>query len=107
MPKVLNIGGAPVTELLKVKNSWGGATGRVDVAKRGHEFIVMQLRKVITGANSMMATAAQRDEGWKRCGVLKGTGLPAPSGRYAVGCVDLMHQVGSLSLTLPYLWQYS
>ena len=43
-----------------------------------------------------MATAARRDpESWKRGGVLKGAGIPAPSGRYAVGCVDLMHQVGS------------
>ena len=44
----------------------------------------------------VMATAAQRaPEGWKRGGLLKGVGLPAPSGRYAVGCVDLMHQVSS------------
>ena len=41
-----------------------------------------------------MVTAAQRAlEGWKRGGLFKGTGIPAPSGRYAVGCVDLMHQV--------------
>ena len=39
-----------------------------------------------------MATAAAA-EGWKRSGLLRGVGIPAPSGHYGqVGCVDLMHQ---------------
>ena len=32
-------------------------------------------------------------EGWKRFGLIKGPGLPAPTGQYAVGCVDLMHKL--------------
>ena len=71
---------------------------RVGVVKVGHELLCMKLRKIIIGAVSIasagvMATAAQ-PEGWKRGGLLKGAGIPAPSGRYAVGCVDFMHQVG-------------
>ena len=31
-------------------------------------------------------------EGWKRGGVFRGPGIPAPSGRHAVGSVDLMHK---------------
>ena len=30
---------------------------------------------------------------WNRGLVLGMTGIPAPSGRYGVGCVDLMHQI--------------
>ena len=33
------------------------------------------------------------EEGWKRFGLVKGPGLPAPSGQYTVGCVDLMHKL--------------
>ena len=33
---------------------------------------------------------------WARSGVLKGEGIPAPSGGRSVGCVDLMHQVRRL-----------
>ena len=33
------------------------------------------------------------EEGWKTGGVLKGPGIPAPSGQYRVGCVDLMCQL--------------
>ena len=33
------------------------------------------------------------EEGWKRFGLIKGPGLPAPTGRYTVGCVDLMHKL--------------
>ena len=33
------------------------------------------------------------EEGWKRFGLIKGPGLPAPSGQYTVGCVDLMHKL--------------
>ena len=34
------------------------------------------------------------EEGWKvGGGLIKGRGLPAPSGQYRVGCVDLMHQL--------------
>ena len=32
-------------------------------------------------------------EGWKHFGLVKGPGLPAPSGQYTVGCVDLMHKL--------------
>ena len=32
-------------------------------------------------------------EGWKTGGILKGPGIPAPTGQYRVGCVDLMHQL--------------
>ena len=32
-------------------------------------------------------------QGWKTGGVVKGAGIPAPSGQYRVGCVDLMHQL--------------
>ncbi len=32
-------------------------------------------------------------EGWKASGIVKGPGIPAPSGQYGVGCVDLMHQL--------------
>ena len=31
-------------------------------------------------------------EGWKRSGLLRGRGIPAPSGSFSVGCVDLMHK---------------
>ena len=37
--------------------------------------------------------SAAAEEGWKRFGLLKGPGIPAPTGRYAVGCVDLMHEL--------------
>ena len=53
-----------------------------------------------------MANAVQ--EGWKRnAGILKGPGIPAPSGQYRVGCVDLMHRLegddkGDLILRLHY-----
>ena len=32
-------------------------------------------------------------EGWKRYGLVRGAGIPAPTGKYAVGCVDLMHEL--------------
>ena len=53
-----------------------------------------------------MANAVQ--EGWKRnAGILKGPGIPAPSGQYRVGCADLMHRLegddkGDLILRLHY-----
>ena len=31
-------------------------------------------------------------EGWKRSGLLKGAGVPSPTGPLEVGCVDLMHR---------------
>ena len=34
-------------------------------------------------------------EPWKRSGLVKGIGIPAPSGQHPVGCVDLMHQARS------------
>ena len=47
------------------------------------------------------------EEGWKNAGLLKGSGIPAPSGQYRVGCVDLMHQLagdekGGLLVRLTY-----
>ena len=46
-------------------------------------------------------------EGWKISGQARGPGIPAPSGQYRVGCVDLMHQLegddkGGLLLRLHY-----
>ena len=35
----------------------------------------------------------QGDEGWKRFGLARGPGIPAPTGQFAVGCVDLMHKL--------------
>jgi hypothetical protein len=32
-------------------------------------------------------------EGWKNSGLLKGLGIPAPTGQYTVGCVDLMQKL--------------
>ena len=37
-----------------------------------------------------MATAIAA---WKSGGLLRGVGIPAPSGQFTVGCVDLMQQV--------------
>ena len=31
-------------------------------------------------------------EGWKRGGLIRGRGIPAPSGQYPVGCAHLMHK---------------
>ena len=36
---------------------------------------------------------AVRAEGWKLSGLVKGVGIPAPSGPGRVGCVDLMHKL--------------
>ena len=35
--------------------------------------------------------AAREQQPWKRFGLMKGEGIPAPTGPYEVGCVDLMH----------------
>lgn len=32
-------------------------------------------------------------EGWKTTGLIKGPGIPAPTGQYTVGCVDLMQKL--------------
>ena len=37
--------------------------------------------------------AAQQRDGWKSSGLVKGRGIPSPSGEHRVGCVDLMHQL--------------
>ena len=37
--------------------------------------------------------ASRLSEGWKSSGLLKGAGIPAPTGQHTVGCVDLMHRV--------------
>ena len=55
---------------------------------------------------SSMAVAQQEEE-WKRSGLVKGPGIPAPSGQYRVGCVDLMHllagdEKGGLLVRLTY-----
>lgn len=36
--------------------------------------------------------ASRLSEGWKTSGLLKGAGIPAPTGQHTVGCVDLMHR---------------
>ena len=47
-------------------------------------------------------------EGWKLGGLLRGCGIPSPSGHYRVGCVDLMlnlagdQQEGGLLVRLHY-----
>ena len=41
----------------------------------------------------MVGTRLAMAEGWKTGGLLKGPGIPAPSGQYRVGCVDLMCQL--------------
>ena len=33
------------------------------------------------------------EEGWKRFGLIRGPGVPAPTGEYTVGCVDRMHKL--------------
>ena len=40
-----------------------------------------------------MASSAAAQEPWKESGLTRGPGIPAPSGQYRVGCVDLMHQM--------------
>ena len=42
---------------------------------------------------AVIATAMAVREGWKTRGLLKGLGIPAPTGQYTVGCVDLMHKL--------------
>ena len=37
--------------------------------------------------------AVSRAEGWKSIGLVRGIGIPAPSGPRLVGCVDLMHRL--------------
>ena len=39
-----------------------------------------------------MATA-QESEAWKTFGWIRGQGIPAPTGKHVVGCVDLMHKL--------------
>ena len=40
------------------------------------------------------STMAERNaEGWKGFGLVKGIGIPAPTGKHVVGCVDLMHKL--------------
>ncbi len=38
--------------------------------------------------------AAQRP--WASYGILKGPGIPAPTGQYTVGCIDIMTETGTL-----------
>ncbi len=40
-----------------------------------------------------VSTAMAVREGWKNSGLLKGLGIPAPTGQYTVGCVDLMQKL--------------
>ena len=39
-----------------------------------------------------MAVRGAIRDGWKKSGLLRGPGIPAPSGSFSVGCVDLMHK---------------
>jgi hypothetical protein len=63
---------------------------------------LLWLAPIIAG---VMAAA---QEGWKSSGFLEGPGIPAPTGQYRVGCVDLMHQLpgdeekGGLLVRLTY-----
>ena len=47
-----------------------------------------------------MATAGT-GEGWKAFGIVKGYGIPAPSGSHTVGCVDVMHNDLLVRLMYP------
>ena len=38
----------------------------------------------------MAAEAQPEVPGWKKTGILKGIGLPSPSGKHRVGCVDVL-----------------
>lgn len=38
---------------------------------------------------------------WKTSGLIKGIGIPAPSGSYEVGCLHLMHQDLFMRLYYP------
>ncbi len=40
---------------------------------------------------SVIRVMAAGGEVWKRNGVVRGVGIPSPSGQYSVGCVSLMH----------------
>lgn len=44
----------------------------------------------------LMATAARRRNSWATSGVVKTPGIPAPTGRYNVGCIDIMAESGLL-----------
>lgn len=39
-----------------------------------------------------MATTSE-SEAWKTFGWVRGQGIPAPTGKHVVGCVDLMHML--------------
>ena len=41
----------------------------------------------------MARPVAYEQQAWKRNGMMKGDGIPAPTGSYEVGCVDLMHRL--------------
>ena len=45
-------------------------------------------------------TMATSTEGWKRSGLIRGPGIPAPSGQYQVGCTSLMHKFADDTNTL-------
>lgn len=53
---------------------------------------ILLLRTRCRLLSKSMASAAPRPEPWKSSGVVRGPGIPMPSGPYAVGCVDLMHR---------------
>ena len=45
-------------------------------------------------------TMATSTEGWKRSGIIRGPGIPAPSGQYQVGSTNLMHKFADDTNTL-------
>lgn len=42
---------------------------------------------------AVLSTTMAVREGWKTTGLIKGLGIPAPTGQYTVGCVDLMQKL--------------
>ena len=46
----------------------------------------LRLTEIINVARKQQMAAA-----WSRSGIIKGVGIPAPSGPHTVGCVDVMH----------------
>ncbi len=73
---------------------------RITIVKRQNKFLtakvwltsIINLDKMATSNNE----AAQRP--WASYGILKGPGIPAPTGQYTVGCIDIMTETGTLMI---------
>ena len=49
--------------------------------------------KAVSSLSTMASGSSEPKERWKTYGWVKGEGIPAPTGLYSVGCVDLMHKL--------------